>query len=166
MCSSHLYCPTTNFLHILVFNIWLHRAVSPPSMLQQSRGRWGSNSRSCSKNKSVNETSLRMSIMMTQYQQLKRIHGMVDCDERYCPNQIMKFMTFQTIQQQLQNFLLLHQSGLRYTRENCHNHCHRLNRKQLIILVLSGALKHPLMFPGLIGGKSPPREGSPRSAKI
>jgi len=46
-------------------------------------------------------------------------------------------MTFQTIQQQLQNFLLLHQSGL------------------------SGALKHPLMFPGLIGGKSPPREGSP-----
>jgi len=43
----------------------------------------------------------------------------------------------QTIQQQLQNFLLLHQSGL------------------------SGALKHPLMFPGLIGGKSPPREGSP-----
>ena len=37
---------------------------------------------------------------------------------------------------------------------------------QIIILIASGALKHPLMFPGLIGGKSPPREGSPRSAKI
>ena len=43
----------------------------------------------------------------------------------------------QTIQQQLQSFLLLHQSGL------------------------GSALKHPLLFPGLVGGKSPPREGSP-----
>ena len=31
-----------------------------------------------------------------------------------------------------------------------------------MILITSGALKHPLMFPGLIGGKSPPRDGSPR----
>ena len=31
-----------------------------------------------------------------------------------------------------------------------------------MIQITSGALKHPLMFPGLIGGKSPPRDGSPR----
>ena len=41
-----------------------------------------------------------------------------------------------------------------------------LKSNKIIILIISGALKHPLMFPGLIGGKSPPREGSPRSAKI
>ena len=42
-----------------------------------------------------------------------------------------------TIQQQLQSFLLLHQSGL------------------------GMGLKHPLMFPGLAPGKEQGREGSP-----